>query len=70
MCWLLPSDGKKPKLLQEAKDGAAKLKGQAETALHDHEAKMQASRDELARIKAIEDEKERLKALADFANFR
>lgn len=68
LCWLLPSDGKKPKLLQGAKDGAAKLKDQAEDALREHEAKMQANRDELACIKAIENEEERLQALADFAN--
>ena len=67
---LLPSDGKKPELIQKAKDGARRLKDEAVKDFEEHKAKMDARRKELEDIKAIENEEERLKRLADFANRR
>lgn len=67
---LLPSDGRKPELLQKAKDEAEKLKEGAADDLATHSEKMNERVKELDEIKAIEDEKERLKKLAEFANRR
>ena len=67
---LFPSNGNKPKILQEAKDQAKKLKDQASKQLQEHTEKMDAKVVELDEIKKISDEEERLKRLADFANRR
>lgn len=70
LVWLFPSDGRKPKLLQEAKDGAEKLKKKASEKLDVLTEKMEKREAELADIEEIDDEDERLAALADFANRR
>ena len=68
MSRILPTKGGKPKLLQDAKDGADKLKEAFSEKLEAHNAAMAAEKTELEEIKAIEDEEERLRRLADFAN--
>jgi flagellar biosynthesis/type III secretory pathway M-ring protein FliF/YscJ len=70
LAWLLPSDGRKPKLLQEAKDGAKKLKDAAEEKLDALTEEMDKREAELAGIEKIDDEEERLRRLAEFANRR
>jgi ABC-type multidrug transport system fused ATPase/permease subunit len=67
---LLPSPKGKPELVQEAKDGAAKLKEEAAKASDELAKKMAENKKELEEIKAIADEKERLRRLAEFANRR
>lgn len=67
---VLPSNGKKPKLLQEAKEGAERFKEKAEEEHAALKKKMDERRDELAEIEKIEDEEERLSRLAEFANRR
>jgi flagellar biosynthesis/type III secretory pathway M-ring protein FliF/YscJ len=70
LCAVLPSNGSKPKLLQEAKDGAKKLKEKAEADLESVKKEMEEREKELAEIESIEDEAERLEKLAEFANRR
>lgn len=70
LTWILPSNGTKPKLLQDAKDGAQKLKDSAAADLERVRLEMEEREKELARIKAIQDEKTRLEKLAEFANRR
>ena len=66
----LPSDGKKPAILEKAKKKSKELKAGAVKELKALDAKMEKNRKELEEIKAVEDEDERLKRLADFANRR
>jgi len=67
---LLPSNGEKPKLFQEAKDRAKELKDKASADIERHRARMEERKKELKEIQSIEDEDERLKRLAEFANRR
>lgn len=67
---LMPSDGRKPELLQKAKDGAEKLRAVAAIDLAEHSMKMDARTKELEEIKATENERVRLNRLAEFANRR
>ena len=68
LVWLLPTRRGKPKILEQAKDGADAIRERAHKELVSHEHKMAARRKELEAITAIEEEDARLKALADFAN--
>ena len=70
LTWILPTRKDKPKIFQEAKEGAASLKEKAADELKTHELKMATREKELEEIKEIEDEDSRLRELARFANRR